>query len=454
MLVAIGCGQGQDPAATAPVRLDHPVVLIGIDGLEWKVMLPMLEEGRLPVMESLMRLGTFGLLETQKPTFSPAIWTTVATGKEPTNHGILGFAIGKPDGTTRLFTNRDRKTKALWNIFSDSGAKVHSIGWWTTFPAETVNGTMVAQTNTDSQLSRDDVIQKGTLVEGLDGQVYPPDYQQQVMQIAAKVKNELPALGESTFGRFKHPHSVLSQRLWKHTLWAFRADTIYARVGEEILARDEPFDLMLIYFGGTDVVGHRFWRYMHPEEFRHKPSPEEIEDFGQIIRNYYTYADAAVGRLLAALPKEASIIIVSDHGMHAVNCHQRFNPDLPPKNLISGGHEDAPPGIIIAAGNHLRPCSLASRSFGDIAIEDLPVVGAVADLTPTILALKGLAIGQDMDGVILEDLFEDGLLERVFPIYVDSHDTNQWLADRPRQLLSPDTQQQRLQQLRDLGYLP
>ena len=81
-------------------------------------------------------------------------------------------------------------------------------------------------------------------------------------------------------------------------------------------------------------------------------------------------------------------------------------------------------------------------------------MGAVADLTPTILALKGLAIGQDMDGVILEELFEDGLLERVLPIYVDSHDTNQWLADRPKQLLSPDTQQQRLQQLRDLGYLP
>ena len=38
-----------------------------------------------------MQDGTFGKLENLTPTVSPIIWTTVATGKEPTKHGIEGF---------------------------------------------------------------------------------------------------------------------------------------------------------------------------------------------------------------------------------------------------------------------------------------------------------------------------------------------------------------------------
>ena len=55
-----------------------------------------------------------------------------------------GFARGVARGDPRLYTNRDRRAKALWNIFSDYGRLSHTIGWWMTYPVEPINGIMDA----------------------------------------------------------------------------------------------------------------------------------------------------------------------------------------------------------------------------------------------------------------------------------------------------------------------
>ena len=105
-------------------EVESPVLLIGVDGLEWRIILEMIGDGQLPVLERLMKEGSFGKLQTLTPTWSPVIWTTIATGKIPHKHGIMGFTK-QEDGELRLFSNRDRRTKALWNIFSDFGRTVH-----------------------------------------------------------------------------------------------------------------------------------------------------------------------------------------------------------------------------------------------------------------------------------------------------------------------------------------
>ena len=190
LLVAVGCGR-----EVGQRELDPPVALIGIDGLEWRVMLPMIREGRLPNMTRLMERGSFGRLRTMVPTLSPMIWTSVATGKGAPKHGINHFVSKGPDSSVHLLTNRDRTTKAIWNIFSDFDRTVHCIGWWMTFPAEEVNGTMVAQTNTTGQIktARGNAIWKGAVLPGLDGQVYPVADQARVMDLAEEVQKELKA---------------------------------------------------------------------------------------------------------------------------------------------------------------------------------------------------------------------------------------------------------------------
>jgi hypothetical protein len=67
--------------------------------------------------------------------------------------------------------------------------------------------------------------------------------------------------------------------------------------------------------------------------------------------------------------------------------------------------------------------------------------------------LTGVPIGRDMDGMILKSLLQPGFLESMGVAYVDSHDTPEWLAARDRSRAELPGREERLEQLRALGYL-
>ena len=94
-----------------------PLLVIGVDGLEWNVILAMLRDGSLPHLDRLMRQGVYGRLNTLRTPKSPIVWTSVATGKIPAKHGILDFTRRDNEGNRQLYNNGDRKTKAVWNTF-------------------------------------------------------------------------------------------------------------------------------------------------------------------------------------------------------------------------------------------------------------------------------------------------------------------------------------------------
>jgi hypothetical protein len=428
-----------------------PVVLIGVDGLDWRVVLDLQREGRMPVLSRLMEEGTFGYLKTLKHTVSPVIWTTVATGKGPKEHGIRGFTKGG-SGPVQLFSNRDRTTKALWNIFSDAGHTVHSVGWWMTFPAEPIQGVMVAQTNTGGQIRPGGAPRpwKGTIVRGLDGQVTPREWQGEVIDTAVEVDESLPALTREVFGELPPSQSPANTWAWDQSLWSFRADMTYLRVTSTILAGGEPPALLMVYFGSPDVAGHRYWRHAYPEEFDSPPGEEEVAALGSILADTYGWVDSAIGVLLESYAAaEPTVFIVSDHGMRAAH---RRRTDWEEPGGFSGGHTRSEPGVLIASGGLARRTPVAPSG---VSLEpgDLPALGSVYDITPTILALAGLAVGEDMGGAILKDVLREGVLDRVPLRTVASHDTAEWLESRPQEMLSAEAEKERLDQLRSLGYI-
>jgi predicted AlkP superfamily phosphohydrolase/phosphomutase len=427
---------------------------MGVDGLEWDVILPLLKKERLPNTAKLMEMGYYGKLETLHPTLSPIIWTSVATGKVRDKHGILDFVRIMPNGRKTLFNNSNRKVKAIWNILSDYGKRVHTIGWWMTYPVEKIKGIMVAQTNTTDQIDMraGKHVWQGMLIGGVLDQVYPPDRQNEILAIANEVAKELPDLTKQIFGEFRHPLSLLDGRLWNNCLWAFRADTAYHRISLKLAQEGSPADLTLLYFGGTDVVSHRFWRYMRPEIYGHKPTPEQLENFSAVIEDYYAYFDQMLGLLLKLYESDVTVIIISDHGMKPFNLDVQFNPDDPLPKISSASHEDAPPGILIAAGPHIRKLS-ENQPPQNLKREDLERVGSVLDIAPTILALMKIPIGEDMDGKVIKDMFSSDFLASLQIDFVPTHDTAKFLARRPKDVMSPPGEKQRLEQLRSLGYI-
>lgn len=439
---------------TRSPKVTTPIVVMGLDGLEWDIILPMLRNERLPNFAKLMERGYYGTLETIFPCSSPIIWTSIATGKVREKHGINNFARRLPGNRTTLFNNTHRKTKAIWNILSDYGMSVTTIGWWMTYPVESINGVMVAQTNTMNQLDTraGKHVWKGTLLKGVRGQVYPPDRQDEMITILEEVEMELPDLMKQIFGEFHFPFSLLEQRLWDNCTWAFRADETYRRIALKLAQEDFQPDLLLLYFGGPDVVSHRFWRYMQPNIYRHKPSTEQISNFGTVIEDYYAYADRALGQLLKAYGSEVTFIVISDHGFHAANLNGHFDPDDPPSNINSGDHYNAPPALFLAAGPNIRTLPM-DKPLKSLTRQDLEKICTVFDITPTILAMMRIPIGRDMDGHVVTRIFHDEFQINLQPRTIATHDTAEFFAYRGKKSLPHPNEKERIRQLHSLGYI-
>lgn len=446
LLGAAGCGPRPEPV--------ERILLIAVDGLEWRVALPLVQGGHMPELRALMERGSHGWLETLAPTRSPVIWTSVATSKNPESHGISGFDVSRGDrGGTRLVRSFDRRTKAFWNILSDYGRTVNVIGWWVTYPVEAINGLMVAQTNTVS-MRETRRMRKGSLAEGMPHQVHPPDREAEIFAILHETEGGLNGIIERTFGDAARPQQAPLEALLEASRWSLRADATYAAIAEE-LAREGAFDLMAVYLGGADVVGHRFWRYLEPAAYRHPPTREEAERFGGIIPSYYVYLDRIIGKLRDATPGTPTVFVVSDHGMAAYRTDAPYRPDDPLRELNSGNHANAEPGVFVAAGPRIRRSGrVASR------VEDLPTIGSIYDVTPTLLALLDLPVGEDMVGSVLGGVIEEAPLRRCFRPTVASHDDGAWVSERARLRAesveggaSDRDDPERIEQLRALGYV-
>lgn len=431
-----------------------PVLLVGIDGLEWNILLPLVKNNRLPNLAELMKNGTYGKLATIRPTVSPVIWTSIATGKGPKKHGIRRFVSFWHKGKPVLANSRDRKTKAIWDIVSDYRQRVDVIGWWMTFPVDKISGVMVAQTNAPAEAKptggKD--VWKGTLLKGIKEQVYPSKRQGEMMAILDEVDRELPDITKQIFGRFPHPLSELSQRLWNNCQWAFRADETYRRIALKLAQRRPLPDLMCLYLGGTDVVSHRFWRYMQPDVYAHPPSAEEVANFGKIIENYYIYADRTVGELQKAYGPETTLIIVSDHGFVPIHLKGTYDSGASLASINSAHHYSALPGVFLAAGPLIQKSPLA-KPLADLTGDELETVGSVLDIAPTLLAMMQIPMGEDMDGKLMKSIFPEDFWAKNQVKSVPTHDTRSFLAKRSKATLDDPAREERLEQLRSLGYI-
>jgi tetratricopeptide (TPR) repeat protein len=409
------------------------VLVLGLDGMDPEVVDLLMAEGKLPHFARLRQGGAYGRLRSSKPLLSPIIWTTIATGRPPAEHGIGHFvAVNPRTGEQLPVTSRMRRVKALWNILSEADRRVAIVGWWATWPAETVRGAIVSDHTCYHFLFEDGA----TGGPGGVGLVSPPALE---AALAPMIRRPADVTLEelAPFARVGAEDLARPFRFdddLAHFRWALATADTYRRIGLHLWAHERP-DLLMVYVEGVDTTSHLFGHLFRAEGLAGELAAQQA-GFGGTVEAMYRYADRLVGEFLAVLDARTTLVVLSDHGFAL-----GVLPDDPSKTRdmrrVSERYHRLD-GILYLYGRGVRARSRLDQP-------------TLLDVTPTLLALAGVPPARDMPGrVLAEGLRGTFPTERVASYETGARTAS---ADAGGPAGDPTVDPAVLERLRSLGYL-
>ena len=428
-------GLGVWDCARASEKSRTKVLLIGIDAGEWDVLGPLLDQKKVPAFAYLRDQGASGKLRSLEPlTKSPIIWASIATGKVPSKHGINDFLVkrtlaeranetktgNKPaDSETAEgdpITSNLWRARPVWDILGSLGKKVGVVGWWTTWPAQPVNGTLVTDYAAYGAGQWPGHDTHRTYPEGLDSLV--TKYRRDAKNVSwAELFQFVPPIDTTKV-------TARQNQLMDQLRWIYASDMTFYRVGMELYKRDHP-DFFTVYFRGVDAASHAYWDIDMPGPHGNY-TDAEYQWLKNLIPNYYIFTDRMIGNFLKEAGSKTNVIVNSDHGFQGGGI---------------GVMAHKVDGIVLMAGPEIR--------------KDANISGAtVLDITPTVLALFGLPTAQDMDGRPIADALQANVAKKVERMTkLKTYETAQSATGKNGEPLRSPVDQELRERLRSLGYL-
>ena len=392
------------------------VTVIAIDAGSLDLITSAAAEGRLPNFGRILDAGAVRHLATLHPTSAEAVWAAVATGKLPQKNGVRSSAIYQlaggggavqllPDycfahGLERFgflveqgHTSATFRTRTLWSILSTEGFSVGVVGWPLTQPAPVVRGYVVGDTYHRVALTASDLDDPSA--------VYPPELQMDALAAMEGAMGDAPPVVTASMG---------GAGVWgieaRHEAPS-RTDRVYDRIAQA-MSRARPPQVTLTRYQSLDPIGHYFLRYALPSEFG-DVTDEERRRLGSVLERHYAVIDEAIGRAMTGLGPEDLLVVVSGYGMEPLGFGKRLIERVIGDPDISGTHEAAPDGFLLAYG-------------ASVARGRQPARASVVDVVPTILYFLGLPLGRDMDGYARTDLFQRSFTEERPITFIPTYD--------------------------------
>jgi Flp pilus assembly protein TadD len=316
-IVCAACGRGDGPAANAKPpaasrAAANRVLFLGLDGADWSQLDPLIARGLMPELARLVREGRRGILRSAQPPLSPLLWTTMMTGVSPLAHGILDFTRFDPrTGQREPIRSEDRRVPALWTIASAARRKVGVFGMWASYPAETITGIAVS----------DRLFSFQHLEQGPPAGFVAPAEQapwalaalrsaEQGVDCAA-LRDFVPAASEADCEDARAAPDPYSRPL--AALRRILVETrVYHALASDWIAREEP-DLAIVYFQGTDAIGHIFAAYGPPR--LPSVSADDFARYSEVPARYFQSVDRLLGEYRELAERlGATLLLASDHG--------------------------------------------------------------------------------------------------------------------------------------------
>lgn len=406
-------------------KLAKKVLLIGWDAADWKVIYPLIQQGKMPTLAKFISEGVHGKIKTLDPPLSPMLWTSMATGYRADKHGITGFVEPLLDNSgIRPVTSTTRKVKAIWNILHQNGLKSNVVGWWPSNPAEPINGVMVS--NLYQQANKP----IGEDWEMPDGTVHPPEMADTLKEFRvhpAELTGQhitpfIPNLKDIDTKKDKRPVSVA--KIIAHAASLHAASTY--------LQRETEWDFMAVYHDAIDHFCHLAMKFHPPHR---KGIPKKLyENYKNVVEAGYMFHDMMLDRTLQMVDDDTIVMIVSDHGFHS----DHLRPKYLIKEPAAPAQEHSPYGIVCLRGPGIKKGEMIHGA-------------SVLDVTPTLLTLFGLPVGENMEGKPLVQAFEKPVQIRTIKDWEkEEGDCGMHSQDLQE---DPWAAQEAMQQLVELGYI-
>lgn len=273
-------------------------LLIGLDGGTFMILDPLMEQGVMPTLKSVIQNGVRAeLLSTPNPLTPPA-WVSVMTGRSPGNHGVFDFVrvVEHENGCyMNLINALDVRCETIWSVVSRNGQSATSLNFVAMNPPRPIKGHVIP----------------GYMTAGtLKFNVYPPGLLAKLRALPGFSVNDITWDLEA--GRKADLYQLSDEQFESFIRYHIKADRQWLNVLRHLMAT-EPSELAGIVFDGVDRLQHVAWRFLDPKYFPENPSPSESH-FRRLCLEYFRELDGFLSEIVRIAGPDGRVFILSDHG--------------------------------------------------------------------------------------------------------------------------------------------
>lgn len=334
-------------------EIEKGITVIGLEGLSFDFIIPLINEGKLPNFSLLMEKGSWGKLRTFSPNEPIVLNHSFNTGKLPAKHRQISryryrffnfsteleviprFIFFRQMTHSGLIHMREEQPKPvvkdIWTIFKENETETIKMDWPYSFRVEKPKQNTVTRFN-----------------------LLYPDLQHETSE------------------------------LFQYVRQSYFNDWEYEEAAMDLKKKLRP-KIFYVLLNGLNTVESLFYRYHFPDMYG-EMDQEKITKYKSVIEKYYQYYDQVIGKYIASLRGDELLIVFSPHGIEPLPVWKRFFERVMGNIYVSAYHEHSPEGVIFFFGNEVDKG------------ENIEGMGLI-DVAPTLLYYAGLPVGRDMDGI-------------------------------------------------------
>ncbi|MGE4189218.1 MAG: alkaline phosphatase family protein [Thermoanaerobaculia bacterium] len=389
------------------------LLVVEVDGATLDVLLPLARQARLPFFSALVDGGVNARLATVAPLQTAAARATLATGKLPYRHLVLGkkvyrsawisgaefrllpigftrSGIGALLSSSRAVATADRQALTLPEILARAGLRTAVIG---------APRALLGKAELFAAASEE------RFVDGPRGATATPDW----------FEEEIVRGRDTGSGAAPDSLAPYSGTIRAALVEALEQDRRRVAAARSLLARgDAPQTLFLRLGGFYDVAMETRAGFERAELEGDRAAEARLAS--EALTLYCAHLDSDLAGLWERLPAPRALVVVSAFGVDPPRGVRRVVLEVQRRGRMGGTLASEPDGALWMRGEESvrRGASLPPAR--------------VVDVAPTLLYLAGMPISRDLDGRVLTEAIEPTLLQRQPLSFLPSHEPD----GRPR----------------------